>query len=126
MKIYRSVTIHIESGRVLAEDSYEYLGPVSECKGDLSNMLYQEAQKQQYIRNVQADYLSALAREGRVAAPNTRGDVEQSFLAALAREGKTWEQPAAIPPSPVRPLVIVPPSEHPASLQPSPPSPGKR
>ena len=33
MKIYKSVTIDIETGEVLDEESFEYNGPVAECKG---------------------------------------------------------------------------------------------
>lgn len=33
MKIYREITLSMETGEVLAEDSYEYDGPVAECKG---------------------------------------------------------------------------------------------
>jgi len=33
MKIYNSVTIDIATGRILAEDSYDYDGPVAECYG---------------------------------------------------------------------------------------------
>lgn len=34
MKIYRKVTIDIASGATLEENSYEYTGPVAECKGN--------------------------------------------------------------------------------------------
>jgi hypothetical protein len=33
MKIYRRVTISIRTGDLVDEDSYEYEGPISECKG---------------------------------------------------------------------------------------------
>jgi|GEM_PF-810122 len=33
MKIYRSITFDMKTGAVIAEDSYEYSGPVAECKG---------------------------------------------------------------------------------------------
>ena len=33
MKIYRRVVIDIDSGKTIAEDSFEYSGPVAECKG---------------------------------------------------------------------------------------------
>ena len=34
MKIYNSVTIDIETGEILAEDSFEYSGPLALCGGD--------------------------------------------------------------------------------------------
>jgi len=33
MKIYKSITIDIESGEVIAEDSFNYHGPIAECFG---------------------------------------------------------------------------------------------
>jgi len=33
MKIYNEVTIDMNTGNIISEDSYEYSGPISECKG---------------------------------------------------------------------------------------------
>lgn len=58
MKIYNAVTIDMATGLVVSEDSFEYSGPVAECKGDvnvpgpsaaeqeLQNLQLQELKKQ--------------------------------------------------------------------------------
>ena len=49
MKVYRSVTFDLD-GNVVSEDSYEYEGPISKCKGgDSASVEYQQSPAQANI-----------------------------------------------------------------------------
>lgn len=60
MKIYRSITINIETGKVEAEDSYEYDGPISLCKGGVKTKTVQSPE----AREALAAVMPALYRIG--------------------------------------------------------------
>lgn len=63
MKVYTRVEIDIETGAVLGSESYEYDGPVAECKGDgTSKDVLKEQQKLQ-----QDAYNNLLARQNQVS-----------------------------------------------------------
>lgn len=64
MKIYTKVTIFMETGEVLNSESYEYDGPVAECKGGTSTKTVQSPE----AREALAAYMPALHRMGQYGA----------------------------------------------------------
>lgn len=64
MKIYRSLTVSMITGEILEEDSYEYTGPIAECKGESTaqtqlNLQNQLAAQQQAAENQRLNTVSA-------------------------------------------------------------------
>lgn len=49
MKVITKVVIDIETGEVLEEESYEYEGPIAECKGGGSTVTYQQSPEQKRL-----------------------------------------------------------------------------
>jgi hypothetical protein len=64
MRVYSSVTISMETGEVLDSKSYEYTGPVAECKGKVKTKYVQSPQAQQALDA----YMPALQRMGAYGA----------------------------------------------------------
>lgn len=65
MRIYTKVVIHIETGNVLESESYDYNGPIAECKGGSST-------KVNYVQSPEARqalsaYMPALQKMGAAA-----------------------------------------------------------
>lgn len=67
MKIYTCVEIDIESGKVLNEESFEYCGPVAECKGD--SKAPQPSAEERALYRTQNDLLQQQLSETKTLTP---------------------------------------------------------
>jgi len=59
MKIYNRVVIDVESGKIIEEDSFEYSGPLAECKGDTTVAAPQKTETEEatdaaYLKYIQS------------------------------------------------------------------------
>lgn len=80
MRVYRSITTDIETGEIIAEDSYEYCGPIAKCEKG-GGIFGGPAGIQQTLQNMQLRTL-----------------IENDYQATLAKEGETWGRGSGGPP----------------------------
>jgi polyhydroxyalkanoate synthesis regulator phasin len=75
-KVYRKIVWDMGTGAVLYEDSYDYDGPVAECKGEVSVAAPQETESQKRANDAYVEYMDLL--KDRMANPeNYYTDTEQ-------------------------------------------------
>ena len=62
MKNYRSITLDMQTGKILHEDSYDYTGPVSLCKGD-STAKQSEQQQAAFNQTLRQSFATRFATQ---------------------------------------------------------------
>lgn len=110
MRIYRSVTFDIETGEKIAEDSFEYDGPIAECKGDVETETVQSPEAREALQAIMpalyriglAGQFGGVIPEGQFygSAPQTStGDYwadnsDKGYWSERDDEGKTYWIPS--------------------------------
>jgi len=108
MKVYRKVVIDIETGQTISEDSYEYNGPIAECKGGGKGRSSTEYVQSPEAREIMEAMMPTIRRIG--MAGETGGqlwDVPRYQVPDITSMMPTTETLAAISPD-VKAAVMAP------------------